>query len=100
MRMLSGNYDRPELVAVVGLEHELYRAIVEELHDMPDLWPQWVRDMHKANALALASRARAEAQHGLLLWRHGRELAGAIEITDARTKMQQARRMLSEVGLR
>ncbi len=90
----------PAAVVQAELERERYLAIVEELHDMPHLWPEWIRARHRAEARLLAMRANAQLLEGAVLWQTGREIFGAIRITDAKKHRERAAQMLMEAGLR
>lgn len=101
MKFVSGfGFTELELEVNRVLEGDRYEAIVDELHDLPELWPEWVRDMHKVNARALHERARISAMAGAVLWNSGRQLEGALRISAAKAQMQDAQRMLGEAGTR
>jgi hypothetical protein len=89
--MLTNVDDRPVSVA-------LEQARDEELHDMPEQWPEWVRLVHRASAHRLAAESQLLTIKGSLLWNSGRELFGALAITDATVMRDRAARMIEEAS--
>lgn len=86
--------------AIAELERDRYLAVVEELHDMPEIWPEWVRARHRAEARGLAMFAQAQLIEGSMLWQTGREIFGALLITDSLATRERAARMLMEAARR
>lgn len=98
----DGDQDDPDTDGVVwaALEIERYEAIVDELHDMPERWPGWVRDRHRAIASDLLAGSVVKGCTAQMLWESGNELRGLIAATDAGEMQDRGLRMLDEAGAR